>query len=602
MALDDLPTTMVAKYGNFTFGPTTETTAVSITPALDAGGRTPKYQVYSITLRTHVAGAATDDTVKAAIAELTKPGQKFTYTGRGIGNIRINIGGFLDCNWGPHARIGSIRPVGAGRAVEITWTVDLAVPSCADGVTRGICEFVFRLVFDVRPNGDTVRRYSGHLRICNNRIPVGGRLMFDTPDAYREEIYPPLVPGFRRTPGPFEVDESKTVLRFSVTDEQMPPNMPPPGVTECRADHSYQSQGLAKWTGTLNGEYELLRGQGVGAAVVVFLGTLRDRVNTAKTILNNEGLFDRAGAPLRAGKPIAVVPLAFTLSEPTIYGPGNQRVRMSCQYFAAGCGLDAILAKGGLWRPVPNTNWLLWSASIATALSARGTAGLRFLSNEDSLVDTCGVAEPRTPEVAPPPREVTPPPGDLAPADARRVAAAWAAAFPPPDPAVSWVAYRNAVRVEEDHGTVVSTALPDEPLAANARPPVWDAARAGMPQTPSLGGVMLGAADDYRLGGQGQGRRGRASVAQRRAEPEAYVYLEGTAVRVGYPIPCPSLADAAGKPLVNCNRLDRGEGFVQGEVGYAGVPVYKATWRLRYLASEALLNAELIPPPTSGLA
>lgn len=175
-----------------------------------------------------------------------------------------------------------------------------------------------------------------------------------------------------------------------------------------------------------------------------------------------------------------------------------------------------------------------------------------------------------------------------------------AAAFPAPTPERSWIAFQNSVRVEEDHGVAVSTTLPAAPPDEKQRRPAWDAARGVLPQTQSRGGVLLPPADDYSLGAGVA--RGRATRAQRRVEPEAYVFLEGYALRVGFPVPCPELVDLNGKPLVNCNRLDRGEGFSQGVVATAVHPIYRAVWRIRYLASEALLAGDLAVPPNESMA
>lgn len=172
--------------------------------------------------------------------------------------------------------------------------------------------------------------------------------------------------------------------------------------------------------------------------------------------------------------------------------------------------------------------------------------------------------------------------------------------FPPPQPASSWLDYRNWVWVEEDHGVVVATTLPTDPLEEKPRSPDWDAGSAPPPASANQGaGSILPPADDYDVAAGGRGQTVRT---QRRAEPEAYLFMEGYAMRVNWPIPCPELLAMNGVPLVNCNRLDRGEGFGSVIVANAFYPVYYARWRLRYLASPALFSGGLKVPPNPKLS
>lgn len=415
MAIGDLPVLGVCKYGKHTFNETTDTTDIKVTPVYDASGRSVTHSVYSITLTELIADNAvnTPVNVQDAVAELQKPGQPFRYENRGIGNLRINTGARQnDVVWGPKVGEMSLKPEGGGRGVRLTWTVQVAIPTCDDSVFQfAVMEFVYKLAFRVAPNGDTTRVYSGHLKIPNRRKTVGGRDVLDSPDAYRSQVVPPLIPGFRRLDRSFEVSEDRTTLSFSVTDEQMPPNVPPPGVTLCSASHHFDSEGMAKWVGTIEAEYELLRGQGPFAAVVPFLlGLVKDRLTAVGNVPLNTGLPAPVGHLI--GYPTALV--KFHVGEPTIYGPGCQRVKLMLSYLVAGIGLEGIIAGGGLWRPVPGSNWQVWVGSVATALSSRGTAELTWTANEDKLVDLCG--RPRPVPTAPAPRPAfvgppAPPPG-----------------------------------------------------------------------------------------------------------------------------------------------------------------------------------------------
>lgn len=182
---------------------------------------------------------------------------------------------------------------------------------------------------------------------------------------------------------------------------------------------------------------------------------------------------------------------------------------------------------------------------------------------------------------------------------AAQVIAAVRDVFRLPTPESSWIEYKNAVRIEEDHGVVVATTLPADPLEEKARTPAWDASLPVRPASRSRGGVIFPPADDYDVA---DGSRGQTIRVQRRTEPEIYLFMEGMALRLLYPIPCPELLTLNGQDLVNCNRLDRGEGFSCWVVDNAtGVPVYKAAWRLRYLASAGAFKGDLPVPPNPSL-
>lgn len=414
---DSLPVIGVCSYGKHVFNSTVDTTGIKITPVYDASGRTVTHSVYEISL-SEVIGDNSVNTgvmVQAAVAELQKPGLPLRYSNRGVGNLAINTGGRAsDVVWGPRCGPVGITPLGNGQAVKLTWSVQVAMPSCDDAAFGlELMEFVYKLQYKVARNGDTTRVYSGHLKIPNRRKTVGGRDVFDSPDNYREKIVPPLIEGFARGDRVFDLSEDRTTLTFSITDEQLPPNVPPRGVTLCTASQEYTCEKICQWAGVIEAEYELLRGLPPAVAVQAFLsGLVADRISQLGRLVGGAGL-PRGPvlgplAGLRPG-PVAAVPVKFTAGEPTIYGPGNMRVKMSLSFYVAGVGIGPILAFGGLWRPAPGSNWKTWVGSVATALSSRGSAALTWRTNEDKLIDLCGHPQPVPTAPAPRPAFVGPP-------------------------------------------------------------------------------------------------------------------------------------------------------------------------------------------------
>ena len=90
--------------------------------------------------------------------------------------------------------------------------------------------------------------------------------------------------------------------------------------------------------------------------------------------------------------------------------------------------------------------------------------------------------------------------------------------------------------------------------------------------------------------------------AQTRVRPLVYLIMEGTAVRVEFPIPEPILESVNGVKVRLANRLDRGEGFATKVVAnWGGRPVYGAQWRFRYAAPEYIPGPlPALPNPIEG--
>lgn len=624
--MTDLPAMGLIQYGKFIFADAvTETTNCSIKPQYDAGRRTVTHSVWDLTLRSYIDGNPSDENVQAAIAELTKAGQPFRYTGHGCGNLRVNIGGPIDVAWGPLPQVVSLKPIGGKRVCEITWNVQVAVPTCADGVTRFTpLEFSFTLGFDIAQNGFTTRRYTGTLRIPNNRLFPGGRLMLDTPDSYREDLTPPLQEGFRRTQQSFEIDESKTKLTVSITDQEFGPNNLPIYIIDGTASHSYNSVPgkMGKvWHGTLEAEFEVPRHRSGTYAAEQFLNLLKDRLDSAGKMK----ALGRGGAEL--AKPI---PVSFSVSEPRIFGPGGMRGKFSCTYLVAAVELPEILRSGGLWQSTvgkPGTglgNWKEWYSTVTSVTGPRGVAGIRFNHNEDSLVDLCGVSKATYPNIAPPPRSVeniAPPPRPVpggfnfainAGLNAAIQLATSSGLFGPQSPFQvpgeegGWLEVQSSTYIEEDHGTVVANTLPSAAISRSTPRVVWDVLKFAIPGAEALGGSTIfppgaiGNSPSSSSSSSSSSTQGDVRT-QQRASPVSYLHLRGTALRWGRPIPCPTVVDVNGKTVTNCNRLDCGEGFVSGVAGYAVLPVYWASWNLRYEASEAVRSVGNFPIPQAAL-
>ncbi len=273
-------------YGTFVFPTEMETLNATVTPVKDSSKRTITHSLVSITMRFLVSvrnsGRTLEQILNPIVMELQHPGKPFVYAGRGL-PLRINVGGTHDVVFGPMPGVVRFEPDGAGKSCHLTWTVEVGIPFCQNAAYTGPMEFCFGLSYDVDVYGNTTRTYNGHIIVANNRSG-DGRDIRDSADKYRPNINPDLIPGFRRIPGNFNLSEDKSRLDFTITDVQMGPNIPPPGMIDAQASHTLVSVAGklgTVWNGTISATYELARNGQVTAADArdAFWRLVRDRIN-----------------------------------------------------------------------------------------------------------------------------------------------------------------------------------------------------------------------------------------------------------------------------------------------------------------------------------
>lgn len=613
--MSNLPTVGTLWYNGFEFGPYTETLEFRGTPQYDSSGRTVTATRFYLHVRTTIENTGgTDANTRFAVVRLTQPAAGLIYDGRGFTGVRINLGTTRDCSFGPKPQVISLKPNGGpGLTTTLEWAVEWLQPTCEDGRTNpgSPMEFVYKLGFDIDRAGYTTRRYDLRIRVANTRTDIKNRAVTVTADAWREKVTPPIPPGYRRVSQSWTVSEDKAELTGSVTDEQMPPNPPPPDVVLAEASHDYSTDGgkIYNWTGTISARYELAQGATVEKAVKAFFALLNDRLKAR----DGSPKFDAATIPGPPGKPETIVknagfivPWSFSVSEPEIYGRLSAAFRFT--YRVTGVDLSQILAKGGLWRPTPverggglaglanaaarKTAHELWAGSVGGILGPRGASGLT-VGATDFIVDLCAATQPVPPlstalKMAFDAATINIPGGALL---TTAINAALAASFPPPSAERSWLDYKVTTVIEPDAGNVPTKTLPTEPLPPKSKPSVesqlWDLMTSAMPSTPPTGDKAFPPLPD--AGGVG---------VQRRRSPSLYVRLVGNAVRVGYPVQVPGLVAVGSSPATLVSRVDQGEGFAQAVIGNTLVPVYGASWNLRYVLDAP---GGKIDPPPNGL-
>jgi hypothetical protein len=575
------------RYSSYVFPTETETVELAGKPIYASDGRTIIYIEWTIHLKwvlaTVPAAASTDITMFALRQILTAPAAEFHYSNVGFGNLDINVGsgGKRDVVWGPKPISFRYKPTGANQAAELDWIVQVAIPECANARYQfALMEAVYKLNFDIDQSGYTTRVYSGHLRIPQTRSAPGARGLTDTADAYRERIVPPLLPGFRRIPGSFDISEDKCRLDWSIRDVEEGPNFPPPGVVVANMDYSV-SNGMylyGTWAATLKATYEMSRDVPRSIAFGHFISVVADKTRRAAAVM----FIDADGRPARN----TVLFRSLTMREPEIYGKKGAAFSADWTYCSK---REDILLTSAMWIPVPNSNWQLWANSMTRgAWSPRGFANMRNGPGEDTIIDLC--QQPQA--IAPGQVTLRALPPEI------RTLRASLPPYPPPN--TSWMQYLSTLHVEPQDGSVV---LKPMPLTSVAPTPSDPPILRGVLDDP-IQNQLRGLADGLRLPAPLRpyaAASGQApAVIQARTTPTIYVVLEGHAIRAGYDISPPTLRSYGGQPATPAN--GRGYGFGSAVLqNWLGVPIVGCYWRLRYVLPDAPTSASgVMPVPSSG--
>lgn len=637
LALSYPDTVQGVSYNGIRFNASANTEAFSARPVPDASGRTIKHVDYSITISFWLdasadAGRAVDRTI-TALLQIAAP---FVYEGRGVGRVTVNAGGKYDVKYGPIPQECRIVSRGPNQKVKLIWTVSWSSVACSDAVTAGSYpyEFVWSARYDIDGAGLTTRTISGFVSVPATRIAPKVRRLPITADEMRERIAPALPTGFRRESQSFDLDYAKTKLTFSFTDRELPGNYFPPGVIDGSLSYTLRQEPAKPflWFATISCDYELARGQPASAAWEPFRALV---AREKQAITNGGGALGGAigvGGPAGGKANPGVFPWAFEMSNPNYHG--KPVVRMSCVLKIVSASFPQLLARSGMWQPLPN-QWGSFVAPLANHWGVRGTRGLVLRAADDSIVDLCRPAEPVisadlrggvalggnivgfTPLTAG--AFVAGKPGG---AVATAIGATNAGATVPivtelkggPNPfgakvkgfddlakapaaGESWVDYACSYRIESDDAVLVASTLPSSPLTDQTRSTGrFDVMNGELPGGRETS--FYPPATD--VAPTGSTVSGGATFSQRKSKPTVFVYITGYAKRIGHPVPVPELLEVGGQSVTPCNRTGAGEGFEQTVAGADafGNPQYVAKWNLRYCVENAPSKAMVaIPNP-----
>ena len=602
----------LVEYNGVRFGVETSTEACDITPVYSQDGRVVKYVRYDLVIFSVLGqsnqerGQTTDLDMEALRKRLTAPAAPFVYQGVGLGRLRINVPGerVKDVEWGPRPLLLQWKPIGQ-LACEVRWRVSIAIPEC-DLATYEfeLMELCWKLSWSVDASGYTTRTYSGFLRIPQTRKSKDDRTLSDQADAYRERIYPPPLVGFRRTPGTFEMNEAKTELRFTVTDQEIGPYYPPEGVVEVSMSQDVQSVSTpysvygGRWLGTLTATYEVARDVDRRKALKYFLEALFGRTRRAALVRRTDG------------KRCSALIVSFRASHPEIYGKKGASFSATWTILSQ---LQDLAKTSGLWASPPGSDPEKWATSLAnTAFHLRGNAKLGFSRGgdgqfQDAIVDLCVQNQ----QAAPPRHAESPEAPDYVPEEEEP-----RNELPPPES--SWLEFGSVIEFEPHDDLPAIKLLPKnrlDPLRTlSTAPPDAETSdeRTLSTDVSKDEGARVDPELTFNLARHGamavypeEADQARSRyVAQYRNTPETYVVLTGEAVRAGYEVTPPAVLSVGGCDVVPANVPGRHE-FRRAVLGSLfGVTVYACTWSLRYRVlgvprgNLAQMNTPFLEPPS----
>lgn len=94
-----------------------------------------KFTRYVFSFETHLGGGRTGEPVTSLRQLLSRQGKAFVYSGRGLGEFRVNsTGGGRGTWYGPKVREVGFRTLGGGNGCMLTWSLETSIPSAT---TRG---------------------------------------------------------------------------------------------------------------------------------------------------------------------------------------------------------------------------------------------------------------------------------------------------------------------------------------------------------------------------------------------------------------------------------------------------------------------------------
>jgi hypothetical protein len=524
---------------------------------MDSAERTVMWVEHTFQIRSLIYAqvGTTDDTMDGIRHRLTSQGGDFLYSDRGYGQFSVGTQGRMkDVRFGPRVDVLSWQPWGDANAALVEWKCVVSIPECdAARFENALACWNYSVTYDQDADGFTTRRARGHIIIAQTRNGQATRTLKYSADEYREQIRPHCPFGFRPLPSSVTLSEDRNRLDFAYADEEMGPDIPPPGIIRIDAGMEATNTRPAAfgiYSYTLAATYDMARGVSAKVAYDHFMKFKDSRIAVCRAMAALQPVPTTPESPgvVNTGAKTKgeLILTGWRVREPRIYGKVKQAA--FALTWTMTYPIRSLMAHS-FWTPVPDSNYTKWRTSLAnTVFAVRGNAGLRYSAKDSDLViDLCSLGTPGN-------RPVENPTTGF-----KLVQSAAPAEFKPEDP--TWAMFEQFFWFQRVDSTYVHKPLGE----------------------PGNTGTTL--KTNFPRPGSEDAYANEAMIVGQRCSPTWMLIHEGRAVRADQTVPPPTVLSIGGVELTPANRPT--DGFRQMRVPTAdGRLVYAARWRFRYIVKQ----------------
>ncbi len=476
--------------------------------------------------------------LKSLLMECRKP---LTISGIGFGEVDLSVASH-EINHGPHPMSFEWAPIGANQAAAITWVVEFTLSPCLE-THIGVSGFVLTSSHSINEKGYSTFNWSGFVEVA--AVTTEGA------DAYRSFITIAHTPNCHRTQN-WNISEDNRRLSFSISDQEIEsPNAYPMGVVSISAPSTLTCRLPS---------LSLDPNVGKTSARVQISCNMELRGNESRlrawTIWNSI-------LAARLGR-VAVASNDYIVRDMTVTEDWfTNHYSFSCVVTHYNQNLIMHLTMFSFFALV-NNDWALWSTSMQNANRARGlsNASLDRPLAKISLCDNPNQVVTLTDHEPPvPPLDVL-----------------LTLCNPTPTPEKSWLEFQAELIEAPAIESVTYTTYGESTIAQNAF----------NPSSPS----SKKPAFDFQPSGTGY-------TVKHINAPSVQRYIwRGTAKRIGFPIPPPTMVTVNGVTM----KLAGTPRVVNDLVGYQYCqPIFEATWSIGLIYDQDSSPAEREETDPSGL-
>jgi len=555
-ALKDASLAGTISYNGFTFGgdgSTPPSYSLSGEPVYDEAGRAVTHVKYSLEVTAIVhadSESSAADRMRDVRERLSRPGRALQILDVGLGDTTVAHGeNQPDVVWGAKPRVVALTPIGGVLAWQLHWQCEFNVsePNVASVSRNGGGDnwlaLNYQMSYAVDSRGFTTRTARGYVQIVCVRRPNGDPSARRTADAARDRLKIAVPHGFRRTQSRWTESKDKSRLEFVVVDEQLRTDAFPPGIVDADVQYQVENQGVSntQLVARLSGSMETAAHVPKSTAALQLLAIAQDK------------LFKLACS----GGGRLVVPTRISISHKLF----TRRTSLKVEMRSIG-PLTDLLAAGGIWDPVPGTDYRRWRASVERLWGNRGTAELKSNPDDAAIIDLIDNLTDEATIGSGSAARLRPTSGGRLPTLA-----------PPVTAAASWLDYQVRIRAHRRENVSIHT------LSREVRP--------ASPGQQSAAGV----GSPFSLSGRDQTGR----VRETHGEPIQQILLEGTAIRLQYPPTIPILRQVGSRTVTERDRVQQ----LQQAPNVCGMPAYLVRWSILYDVDGYVRRPEPPPNPTA---